>query len=557
MGYKYPQTISDDEVRKELEHILSSPAFDASERNRRFLRHVVEETLAGRGDRIKAYSIATSVFGRDADFDPLQDSIVRIEAARLRRAIERFYLKEGSRGGPCISIPKGKYVPEFRARDRDGDTRAVAVGEADAMLLHELGPRMMVEHFEQEGDADHYPTIGRTMTRQVISALTRFTEIFVYGFDTTVALGEGGEKTGRAKLAVDYVLSGTVAISQATLHAQLLLKKSGDGRFVWTHDVARGLGSQPDPGRIVSLCAEIAGHVAQVIAQRDGIMDSQARDSAGAAPQHFAGYQKLLDFQDYWRSLDPNLFEPLRRDLETTIAADPRFAAAFACLSMLYSNAARYGYDLGTECTLPLERAMELARTAIRLAPSSSRAFHARAIAEWFTGMTAESLATLQIARALNPNDSELLAELGFRSAMRMEWETAVPLIEEAYIRNPLQSGQYRMGLFFYHFTEGRHERALQEVRAIDAPGIAVVHLAAAASLSGLNRLEEARDCLREVERLSPGLRPMLREDLAFRQIHPDMIAAIMVAIGRADSDWLPPARGWLTERRPPQDRAG
>ena len=220
-------------------------------------------------------------------------------------------------------------------------------------------------------------------------------------------------------------------------------------------------------------------------------MDSQARDWAGNAPKHFAGYQKLLDFQDYWRSLDPALFEPLRRDLEATVASDPHFAAAFACLSMLYSNAARYGYDLGEVCDAPLERALDLARTAIHLAPSSSRAYHARAIAEWFSGRPDVSLATLQIARSLNPNDPELLAELGFRSAMRMEWETAVPLIEEAYLRNPLQTGQYRMGLFFFHFAEGRYETALQMTEDIEAPGVAVVHLAAAAALAGAGRTDE------------------------------------------------------------------
>ncbi len=63
-------------IRSELQRILSSPEFDASDRNRRFLEYVVEETLAGRDDRIKAYSIATSVFGRGENFDPQQDAIV-------------------------------------------------------------------------------------------------------------------------------------------------------------------------------------------------------------------------------------------------------------------------------------------------------------------------------------------------------------------------------------------------------------------------------------------------------------------------------------------------
>ena len=82
-------SLGPDEIRLALERVLVSADFDASERNRRFLRHVVEETLAGRAERIKAYNIATTVFGRDDRFDPQLNSVVRIEAGRLRRSLER------------------------------------------------------------------------------------------------------------------------------------------------------------------------------------------------------------------------------------------------------------------------------------------------------------------------------------------------------------------------------------------------------------------------------------------------------------------------------------
>jgi adenylate cyclase len=76
------------EVRESLQKVLASSAFTASIRNRRFLSYVVEETLEGRGDRIKAYSIALAAFDRNEDFNPLSDPIVRIEASRLRRSLE-------------------------------------------------------------------------------------------------------------------------------------------------------------------------------------------------------------------------------------------------------------------------------------------------------------------------------------------------------------------------------------------------------------------------------------------------------------------------------------
>jgi len=99
--------MSASKVRAELRRITSSDDFDASQRNRQFLEYVVEETLAGRSDRIKAYTIATIVFGRDDSFDAQIDPIVRIEASRLRRSLERYYLTTGAEDRLWITIPKG------------------------------------------------------------------------------------------------------------------------------------------------------------------------------------------------------------------------------------------------------------------------------------------------------------------------------------------------------------------------------------------------------------------------------------------------------------------
>ena len=117
------------EVRAELERVIASPEFSASERDRKFLRYVVEETLAGRADRIKGYSIGTEVFGRDASFDAQSDPVVRIEAGRLRRALERYYLMDGRTDAIHIDIPKGAYVPTFRRRT-PASVEAPAASEA-------------------------------------------------------------------------------------------------------------------------------------------------------------------------------------------------------------------------------------------------------------------------------------------------------------------------------------------------------------------------------------------------------------------------------------------
>ena len=120
-----PETMPRDLVRAQLGHVLASRAFDASRRNRAFLRFIVEETLAGHADRIKAYTIATSVLGRDEAFDPQSDPIVRIEASRLRRSLERYYLLAGQDDPIRIDIPKWGYVPSFQRLDSVGDDCAL------------------------------------------------------------------------------------------------------------------------------------------------------------------------------------------------------------------------------------------------------------------------------------------------------------------------------------------------------------------------------------------------------------------------------------------------
>src|SRR5215471_13302965 len=95
-------------VRTELSSILSSSVFAASPRMSRFLKYIVEETLAGQADGIKEYSIAIEVFERRPDYDPRTDSTVRTEASKLRARLSRYYQTDGRGDTLVISIPKGK-----------------------------------------------------------------------------------------------------------------------------------------------------------------------------------------------------------------------------------------------------------------------------------------------------------------------------------------------------------------------------------------------------------------------------------------------------------------
>lgn len=106
-------TAADKDPRAELRRILQSRDFPATQRNRRFLEYIVEHQLEGRTEEISATHIARRVFGRPKSFDPNKDPIVRIEAGKLRRDLEMYYLKSGSANPLRISIPRGGYCPAF------------------------------------------------------------------------------------------------------------------------------------------------------------------------------------------------------------------------------------------------------------------------------------------------------------------------------------------------------------------------------------------------------------------------------------------------------------
>lgn len=103
-----------DQVRQQLDQILNSDDFGVSERGRRFLGFIVNEKLNGRAIYIKAFTIAQAVFGRDVSFDAQNDPCVRIEAGRIRRELEHYYLLNRSPLQILISVPKGTYVPMFQ-----------------------------------------------------------------------------------------------------------------------------------------------------------------------------------------------------------------------------------------------------------------------------------------------------------------------------------------------------------------------------------------------------------------------------------------------------------
>jgi tetratricopeptide (TPR) repeat protein len=114
-------------IEAELEQIAASAPFRRSAQLVRFLHHLVDHGLAGRLNELREIVIGVAVFDRSASrFDPRHDSIVRVQAGRLREKLQRYYEAPGPVSAVEIGLPVGSYIPTFRRRSERREAASTA-----------------------------------------------------------------------------------------------------------------------------------------------------------------------------------------------------------------------------------------------------------------------------------------------------------------------------------------------------------------------------------------------------------------------------------------------
>ncbi|EWY37020.1 hypothetical protein N825_22180 [Skermanella stibiiresistens SB22] len=238
-----------------MRRIAISEDFQRCDRSRRFLTYIVEETLAGRGERLKAFSVATSALDRDDTFDPQADPLVRIEASQLRRRLERYYLTGGRNDPIVIDLPKGGYVPAFSLRPvqsvpvqssgsatppngRRGVAGVAAMvsviaclmigahafGGSDRMTEMFGGSSIQILPFTPAND-DRSAAIAAGMADELTQALTRQGAVAVFG--------RGAVEYARDRRP-SSVLTGSVRTSAGTVRVTASLVDTANGTYIWT-----------------------------------------------------------------------------------------------------------------------------------------------------------------------------------------------------------------------------------------------------------------------------------------------------------------------------------
>jgi tetratricopeptide (TPR) repeat protein len=141
--------ISADTIRRHIERILSHSLFAKARLQRAFLRYIVERTLAGESESLKEYTVGRDVFGRGDSFDPQTDNVVRVNANRLRSRLAEYYLTEGHLEAVVIDVPRGAYLPVFRAVSSPRETPLLNAPPAKTSVGREPELRRLAEALQR------------------------------------------------------------------------------------------------------------------------------------------------------------------------------------------------------------------------------------------------------------------------------------------------------------------------------------------------------------------------------------------------------------------------
>jgi hypothetical protein len=124
----------------QIDKLVNSHVLHGSESLCKLLRYLAKHVIDHPGTPIKEYQIATEVFGRSTDFDPQLDSMVRVQAGRLRVKLAEYYGSDGAEDPTIVELPKGTYVLSFHHR-ASGTSRAHTSSPAEGEAAGTAAPR--------------------------------------------------------------------------------------------------------------------------------------------------------------------------------------------------------------------------------------------------------------------------------------------------------------------------------------------------------------------------------------------------------------------------------
>jgi adenylate cyclase len=477
---------SAEEIRTELKRILESPDFDASQRSRDILRFLVEETLAGRSRTLKGYTIATQVFGRGNDFDPILDPIVRI------RALDRYYLMQGKQNPIRIEIPKGTNVPTFHDRARMELDKEPGMENLFEVSFEGDWPSVLVCPFQnltRDPDKDY---LGIGLATELASEISRFQELRV--------LLHSPEEHGRraAGQGARFTIEGNIREDRGGIRLAVNLIDTTSNEQLWSDTYS----SDFEAARLIVFQEKIAQEIAAKTVGGHGVIaKTLSQESKDKLPSQLKTYEAVLRYYEFYLKHTPESFLRAKEALEHAVRFEPECGQVWGMLGHIYANIYSLEFP-GFETAL--EKAREYAIRGVQLSPDNQRCRGILAQVFMFSNEIDAALTEANRALALNPNSLFLLDGIGYLLTLLGNWKRGPELIREAIQRNPYYSLYVHYALWVDWIRQDNYEQAHLEAMNFRRSSLFWEPLMQAATFGLLGRYEEGKQAVQKLLELKP-----------------------------------------------------
>lgn len=431
-------------IREQVDRILTSDEFAQSRRRQTFLSYIVAEMLAGRGERLKGYTVAIKVFDRGKSFDSAMDPVVRIEASRLRDKLRAYYAREGAQDPIRIDLPKGSYAPliEFRnavspkpslESDIPSDVETDAPRAPRRMASISAKPSIAVLPFINMSAkrADDY--LSDAITENIITALSRFRDLAVVASHSVFSYkSKGGRIPEIAReLGVKFVLEGSVQKSKerVTITAQLI---DGDtGSHLWAERFDRSCGD------LLAVLDQVTEHiVGRLGSPYSGRVGKAWRGQVDSGPPgKLRAYDHLLAGLDIFDDWAPGCMAKARECFFKAIELDPAFGKAYAKIAFSHTLDAWLGWS--EDAARSLAEAQKYATLAVTRDDDEAWGHWAIGYYSLFVGQHDRAIAGYRRALELNPNDPDIMNDFGVCLSCAGRSNDAVAAVHKAMQLNP------------------------------------------------------------------------------------------------------------------------
>ena len=485
---------------QQLERICSSTEFQRKRKLCNLLEYIVNKSIAGKKDQLKGYVIGVEVFNRDKDFSPELDSIVRIQAGRLRRSLENYYLNEGKRDSIYISIPKGRYTPIFLPQEytQFQSSEIQEEFEKTDLTSAEIPTIAVLPFTNLTGDADkeHY---AQGLAEELSIQLSKYEDFRI--IRPFLPISDINNIEFLEKLNVNFIIEGSIRMITEELKISISLIDNFTREQIWAEQYKRKLISY----NLIELQENVAQQVARVIANEYGIIFQKLfNESRLKAPKELNTYEAMLKFYNHEVYLSEDSFESAITSLQEATKKEPNFAPTLSMLSSLYLECYALDYQLIEN---QLEKGSELIEKAIKLDPQHQLTQIVYSFLQFLRDDKPSFLNATENALNLNPNPNIRLASIGFHLCLFGEWERGKSMLDTVIKFNPTIPKWCYGALTCYYYRKKEYKLAYEESRKYKMKNIFWGPMLRAACLGQLERVEETKEDLNDLMNIRPDFR--------------------------------------------------